>query len=94
MRKLSFALQASRRDASLSIGRPSDHVSGILGAIRENVRDKIAFCYHRCAAAILYAELSGLSDAELERRGIARGDLHRVVSEIRDARANGDYVKR
>jgi hypothetical protein len=36
---------------------------------------------HRDAqvAAVLYQELSKLSDAELERRGIARGDLHRHV---------------
>jgi hypothetical protein len=30
--------------------------------------------------AVLYQELSKLSDAELERRGFARGDLHRHVS--------------
>ena len=33
------------------------------------------------AATALYAELSRLSDAELGRRGIARGDLHRCVFE-------------
>jgi hypothetical protein len=31
------------------------------------------------ADAVLYQELSKLSDAELERRGFARGDLHRHV---------------
>lgn len=31
------------------------------------------------AEAVLYQELSKLSDAELERRGFARGDLHRHV---------------
>jgi hypothetical protein len=35
----------------------------------------------RSAAAVLYAELSKLSNAELERRGITPGDLHRQVSE-------------
>ena len=30
--------------------------------------------------AVLYQELSKLSDAELERRGFARGDLHGHVS--------------
>ena len=35
----------------------------------------------RWAAAALYTELSKLSDLELERRGIARGDLYRVTSE-------------
>ena len=33
------------------------------------------------AEAVLYQELSKLSDAELERRGFARGDLHRHVSD-------------
>jgi hypothetical protein len=33
------------------------------------------------AVAALYAELSRLSEAELERRGIPRGDLHRCVFE-------------
>jgi len=35
------------------------------------------------AAAALHAELSRLSDAELERRGFARGDLHRQAFESR-----------
>jgi hypothetical protein len=34
------------------------------------------------AAEALYWELSRLSDAELERRGIARGDLHRLLLEM------------
>jgi hypothetical protein len=33
------------------------------------------------AAAALYEALSKLSDAQLERRGIARGDLARLVAE-------------
>jgi hypothetical protein len=33
----------------------------------------------RLGAAVLYEELSKLSDAELERRGIPRGELHRCV---------------
>jgi len=35
----------------------------------------------RLAAAVLCAELSKLSNAELERRGFARGDLHWQVSQ-------------
>jgi hypothetical protein len=31
-----------------------------------------------------YAEPSKLSDAGLERRGIPRGELHRLVVEIRE----------
>jgi hypothetical protein len=36
-------------------------------------------CEATSAAAVLYRELSRLSDAELERRGIPRGKLHRCV---------------
>jgi hypothetical protein len=35
----------------------------------------------RSAAAMLYAKLSNLSNAELERRGLARGDLHWQISQ-------------
>jgi hypothetical protein len=38
-------------------------------------------CRARWAAAALYDELSKLSGAELERRGITPGDLHRQVSD-------------
>jgi hypothetical protein len=39
----------------------------------------------RRVAAILYAELSKLSDAELRRRGLARDDLHRLASDEGEA---------
>ena len=41
----------------------------------------VAECRDSYAAAVLYQELSKLSDAELERRGLARCDLHRNVFE-------------
>jgi hypothetical protein len=41
----------------------------------------IADCRDSYAAAVLYQELSKLSDSELERRGIARCDLHRQLFE-------------
>jgi hypothetical protein len=41
------------------------------------------------AVAVRYAELSKLSDAQLERRGIARGDLHRLLSESMSAEEPG-----
>ena len=41
----------------------------------------VAECRESYAAAVLYQELSKLSDAELERRGLARCDLHRKVFE-------------
>jgi hypothetical protein len=37
----------------------------------------LAICANAWAAANMYEELSRLSDAELARRGISRGDLHR-----------------
>ena len=56
------------------------------------VRDKthrlgtrIAAALNACAVsfgqAALYEELFKLSDAELHRRGLSRGDLHRCVAE-------------
>jgi Protein of unknown function (DUF2917) len=41
------------------------------------------------AKAALYEQLSRLSDAELERRGIPRGELHRCVFGGKDAQARG-----
>jgi hypothetical protein len=38
------------------------------------------------AAAALYEELSKLSNAELERRGIPRGELHRCIFEALTSR--------
>jgi hypothetical protein len=39
--------------------------------------EALAICANAWAAANMYEELSWLSDAELARRGISRGDLHR-----------------
>jgi hypothetical protein len=57
-----------------------------LARVRDQVRGlcaRIAAAFERRAerlgAAVLYEELSKLSDAELERRGIPRGELHRCV---------------
>jgi hypothetical protein len=48
-----------------------------------NLWERIVAAFERRAerlgAAVLYEELSKLSDAELERRGIPRGELHRCV---------------
>jgi hypothetical protein len=55
-----------------------------LGASRRacaNIAAYVACCRDAYAATALYDELSKLSDAELQRRGIARGDLHRLVAE-------------
>jgi len=52
--------------------------------IGKRVADFIAVCADSWAAADLYQDLSRLSDAELERRGIPRGELHRCVFEALD----------
>ena len=41
----------------------------------------LSTCANSYAAAAMYQELSRLSGAELERRGIPRGDLHRHIFE-------------
>src|SRR5262245_48031993 len=50
-----------------------------------NLGARFAAIFRACAdaweAASLYEDLSRLSDAELERRGIPRTDLHRCVFE-------------
>ena len=59
------------------------HVSGPLGGIKlagERLRGWIEARAARAAEAALYQQLSRLSDAELERRGIPPGELHRCVS--------------
>lgn len=44
-------------------------------------REGLAAWREGMRAAALYAELSRLSDARLARRGLARGDLHRIALE-------------
>jgi hypothetical protein len=61
--------------------------AGLLGWIRlagRRLGDWIEARAVRAAEAALYQQLSGLSAAELERRGIPRGELHRCVSERSD----------
>lgn len=49
----------------------------------------IRYCDDHYAAAAQYDQLSKLSDAALERRGIACGDLHRHVADsLSDRRHN------
>ena len=49
--------------------------------IGRRVADFTTLCANSWAAAHLYQELSRLSDAELDRRGIPRGEVHRFVFE-------------
>jgi 3-methyladenine DNA glycosylase Mpg len=56
--------------------------SGRLGAgLGSRIVEVLAICGNAWAAAHAYEELSRLSDAELDRRGIPRGELHRCVFE-------------
>ena len=48
----------------------------------------VRYCDNHFAAASQHNELSKLSDAALERRGIGRGDLHRHLAVSLSARRN------
>jgi len=52
---------------------------GVVKRASARVAARVARYQDAHAEAVLYQQLSKLSDAELERRGIARGDLHRHV---------------
>ena len=71
------------RSATLATPLPTTplHARIWQAAKRASARVAAYVARHRdaYAEAVLYQELSKLSDAELERRGIARGDLHRHV---------------
>ena len=46
------------------------------------LRHYVRFCADWYSASVQYEDLARLSAAELERRGIARGDLHRHVADL------------
>src|SRR5262245_48451998 len=80
-------LQATKAPIGWAIGQVVDRAKQ-LGALLFEVSDAYA---DSCATAALYQELSRLSDAELERRGIPRSELHRFVFETMSSSAtNGD----
>jgi hypothetical protein len=56
----------------------------VIRSLGSNVAVWIRTCADYYAAAAMYEELSGLSDAELKRRGLARRNLARDVCETRD----------
>jgi hypothetical protein len=64
-------------DHRLGAARTRGAVQSLWAAVRATLAE---WRRHRTAAA-LYARLSRLSDAELQRRGIRRSDLHRIVSD-------------
>jgi hypothetical protein len=66
---------------------PRARLLSSIGLAGQRFRAWIDATAARAAQAVLYQELSRLSEAELERRGIPRGELHRCVSEISDGPA-------
>jgi hypothetical protein len=71
--------QANQQVAEVSIDGWPEHVRVTGKALSARILEGFVAWSERRAATIVYAELSKLSDAELERRGFARGDLHRQV---------------
>jgi hypothetical protein len=69
----------SHSDSPTSI--PRVHLPGWIRLAGRRLRTWIEVRADRAAEAAIYKQqLSALSDAELERRGIPRGDLHRCVA--------------
>ena len=60
--------------------------NGRLGALAAHLATWCETCADYYEAAALYEELSALSDAELERRGLSRATLARYVSAACDGR--------
>jgi hypothetical protein len=77
-------LQEAQAPIGWAVGQVFDRAKQ-LGARLVEVIDA---CADSRAAAALYQGLSRLSDAELERRGIPRGELHRCVFEALSSPAN------
>jgi len=73
--------QANLLSAGAPVSRLIAQVHCSAKDIGRRVADFITLCADSWAAAHLYQELSRLSDAELERRGIPRGEVHRCVFE-------------
>jgi hypothetical protein len=78
--------RANQFIARPSIGWWAKQARSAARALWAKLRDaRDAYRQWRTAEA-LYTELSRLSDAELERRGIARGDLGRLISDVGERR--------
>jgi hypothetical protein len=61
------------------LGTPRRSPGAHLGALRSHLAAWVGTCADYYQAAALYGELSGLSDAELQRRGLSRATLARDV---------------
>ena len=65
--------------STLSTPRRAARSRGRLSNLVEGVRITLEACEDAFAAVSMYQELSALSDAELERRGVPRQHLFRLV---------------
>jgi hypothetical protein len=65
-----------------TVGLIIGHASDTAKRLAELIVGLLAVCADAWAAAGFYEELSRLSDAELERRGVPRDALNRRVFEI------------
>jgi hypothetical protein len=72
---------ANSRVVGASIGWAAGPARDQVKRLATRIVELIDACADAYAAAALYGELSKLSNAELDRRGISRGDLHRCVFE-------------
>ena len=75
MRDMLSQSQSPPVSEEASSGKP-----GLFRRARERVKAWMEARAASAAEAALYQELSRLSDAELERRGIPRGELYRCIS--------------
>jgi hypothetical protein len=66
---------------SVSITWPIDRLRRKARRFAVRLAKFVVFCADYYSATVQYEELAKLSHVELERRGIARGDLHRHVGE-------------
>ena len=57
------------------LGTPRPWLGAHLGALRSHLAAWVGTCADYYQAAALYDELSGLSNAELSRRGLSRATL-------------------
>jgi hypothetical protein len=74
--------EQANRVAVSSAGWSAKQVGDVGSVLWASFRARLSAYRRRWVAAVLYAELSKLSDVQLARRGIARGDLHRLTSDM------------
>jgi hypothetical protein len=63
------------------VARPVDRLRRKVHRLAVRLAACVAYCADSYSARVQYEELAKLSVVELERRGIARGDLHRHAAE-------------